>query len=107
MDEKTILSKASAKLKTLVKNDIISKGLVKTGALVQSIEADFVETGDELTIEIGAVYYYAFLDDGTRFIEAYNITEDVTNSSAFQVLLEDTITSLLEVRLDNALKRIK
>jgi hypothetical protein len=100
----SILNKASNRFRKLIQDDIRKKNLIKTGDLIRSIDASFKEDGDEIKIQIGAIYYYTFLDDGTKYIKSFNITEDVLDSTEFEELLEDTIVDIKTIEIEKAFK---
>ena len=104
MSKQSIIKKYNTRFTKLVQQDISDKNLIKTGDLYKSIDAKFKLDGDEVVIDIDVIYYYVFLDDGTRHIQAFNITEDVTNSSEFDALMEDMMIELLEFELNEKLK---
>jgi len=99
-----LLNKASIRFRKLIQNDIRKKNLIKTGDMIRSIEADFSEntsTG-EIVISIGAIYYYTYLDDGTRYIKSFDITDDVVDSKEFEKLMEETIVDITEIQVTKA-----
>lgn len=99
----SIISRGNNKFRRLIQKDIREKNLIKTGDLIQSIDPVFSMEKGELNIEVGAIHYYKFLDDGTKFITARNITSDVVESSEFTKLIEDIIFQLTEKKVDELL----
>ena len=106
MDKNSLLNKASKQFRKLVQKDIRSKNLIKSGDLVKSIEAKFTSKGGEIFISIGAIFYYTYLDDGTKNIKSFDITEDVLDSQEFADIMEDLIVDIVEVRLDKKIAQL-
>jgi len=78
------------RLRALIQEVILAKNLIKTGDLHRSIEASFsINKKDELTIFIGAIYYYKYLDDGTKYIAKRDITKDTTEHPTFTKIMEE------------------
>lgn len=96
----SVLNKSTNKLRRLIQQDIRDKNLIKSGDLIKSIDASFKEERGKITLSIGAIYYYTFLDDGTRYIKARNITNDVMESREFKILLEETTAGVAQVMVD-------
>lgn len=81
------------KLAKALQQEIRSLGLVDTGALYDSIRISAM-TGDELNrinITVNALYYYFFLDEGTIYIDAMDITDNWLNSSRVQAIISEIV----------------
>lgn len=81
------------KLAKALQQEIRSLGLVDTGALYDSIRISAM-TGDELNridITVNALYYYFFLDEGTVYIDAFNITDAWLASSRVQSIISEIV----------------
>lgn len=81
------------KLAKALQREIKSLGLMDTGTLYDSIRISAM-TGDELNkinVTINAVYYYFFLDEGTIYIEPFDITERWLASSEVQAILGEVM----------------
>lgn len=101
------IRKANVDFKKLVRDEIRKKKLIKTGTMIRSITSDIKVVAGEVKIELGAVYYYKFLDDGTRYIKAYNITNDVMETKKFQDIIMDLIGDMIDVGIKKALKPLE
>ena len=93
------LSKYNNRFRKLVQEDIYKKDLIKTGDLIRSIDAEFRVENDNVVIEIGSIYYYEYLDNGTRHIKARKITEDVIKSKEFQKIMDEVTQEWVEYQL--------
>lgn len=98
------IRKANVDFKKLVRDEIRRKKLIKTGTLVRSITSDIKVVNGEVDITLGAVYYYKFLDDGTKHIKSYNITKDIMNTKRFQDIIMSLITDMIDTGIKVALK---
>lgn len=98
------IRKANVDFKNLVRNQIRKEKLIDTGTMIRSITSDIKVVNGEVEITLGAVYYYKFLDDGTRYIKAYNITEDVINTKKFKDIIMSLVTDMIDVGIKKALK---
>ena len=81
------------KLAKALQQEIRSLGLVDTGALYDSIRISAM-TGDEfnrIDITVNALYYYFFLDEGTIYIDAFNITDAWLASSKVQNIISEIV----------------
>lgn len=81
------------KLAKALQQEVRSLGLVDTGALYDSIRISAM-TGDELNridITVNALYYYFFLDEGTVYIDAFNITDTWLASSRVQNIISEIV----------------
>ena len=81
------------KLAKALQQEIRSLGLVDTGALYDSIRISAM-TGDEfnrIDITVNALYYYFFLDEGTVYIDAFNITDAWLASSRVQSIISEIV----------------
>ena len=102
----SVFKKAENDIKKLIQTDIQKKGLIKTGAMIQSIDPIFRMEGSNVVVEVGAVYYFKFQDDGTRYITARDITNDVINSKAFQDIIEYVMYYWMEKRTNDMLVKL-
>ncbi len=81
------------KLAKALQQEVRSLGLVDTGALYDSIRISAM-TGDEfnrIDITVNALYYYFFLDEGTIYIDAFNITDAWLASSKVQNIISEIV----------------
>lgn len=81
------------KLAKALQQEVRSLGLVDTGALYDSIRISAM-TGDEfnrIDITVNALYYYFFLDEGTIYIDAFNITDAWLASSRVQNIISEIV----------------
>jgi hypothetical protein len=81
------------KLAKALQQEVRKLGLVETGALYDSIRISAM-TGDELNridITVNALYYYFFLDEGTIYIDAFNITDAWLASSRVQNIIGEIV----------------
>jgi hypothetical protein len=78
---------------------ISSNGLVDTGTLQNSATVDI---DDDFNIVLRAEDYYKFLDEGTRYIDSYGLTNELIEHELFkraEFLLEDYIVLMIEESL--------
>lgn len=88
-------------IKTAFQYVIEQEGLVDTGLLRDTIE---VNISDDFEIEVNAQEYYTYLDEGTKYIQPYNITDKVLESPYFQRVLEyyeEAFAQIIEDNLNN------
>ena len=86
------------KLAKALQQEVRSLGLVDTGALYDSIRISAM-TGDELNridITVNALYYYFFLDEGTVYIDAFNITDAWLASSRVQNIISEIVQEYIQ-----------
>jgi hypothetical protein len=86
------------KLAKALQQEIRSLGLVDTGALYDSIRISAM-TGDEfnrIDITVNALYYYFFLDEGTVYIDAFNITDAWLASSRVQSIISEIVQEYIQ-----------
>ncbi len=85
------------KLQRAIQQEISKLGLVDTGALRASIRISAV-TGDlnQVTLTINCLYYYVFLDLGTKDIAKQNITEKALRSSNGKKFMEETVQAYVD-----------
>lgn len=93
------IRRANVKFKNLIREEIRIKKLIKTGTMIRSISTEFILEKGKIKIKLGAVYYYKFLDDGTKYIKAYNITKDTLKSKKFQDLEKDLISKIAKIEI--------
>lgn len=96
MSFKSKIKEAERLIEDLIKKEINKKGLVDTGALLDSIDVTIKETSKGLSIQVEAEDYYTFLD------EEHNITEDALASSGFNKVEEklgDAYVDLIEEKI--------
>lgn len=89
--------KTRLKLQKAIQQTIRNEGLIDTRTLYNSVRISTVE-GDlnRINITINAVYYYAFLDLGTRDIARFRITDKALESSMGREFLSDVISEYME-----------
>lgn len=86
------------KLAKALQQEVRSLGLVDTGALYDSIRISAM-TGDEfnrIDITVNALYYYFFLDEGTVYIDAFNITDAWLSSSRVQNIISEIVQEYIQ-----------
>ena len=86
------------KLAKALQQEVRSLGLVDTGALYDSIRISAM-TGDEfnrIDITVNALYYYFFLDEGTVYIDAFNITDAWLASSRVQNIISEIVQEYIQ-----------
>ena len=91
------------KLARSVQQEIRSLGLVDTGALYESVRISAM-TGDKLnviTMTINAMYYYLFLDEGTkRGIPPYSITDSWLRRSDVQQIIAEVVQEYIAFQFE-------
>ena len=90
------------KLAKALQQEIRSLGLVDTGALYDSIRISAM-TGDEfnrIDITVNALYYYFFLDEGTVYIDAFNITDAWLASSRVQSIISEIVQEYIACQFE-------
>ena len=95
-----IVSRGNNRLTKVIQAEIKSQRLIKTGDLLRTVDAQFVVKGKKLTIKIGTMYYYTFLDNGTKHIRSRNITQNVVNSKRFIDLMEEVAADFIEYLIE-------
>ncbi len=98
--EKEILSRGNNRLTKIIQSEIKDQNLIKTGDLLKSIDAKFTIRGTKVTIKIGAMYYYTYLDRGTKYIKSRDITKNVVNSKRFNDLMEEVAAEYFEYLIE-------
>jgi hypothetical protein len=81
---------------TIIENSLVDTGFLRDSATVE-IDNDF-------NITISAADYYKFLDEGTKFIRPYDLTEEILEHPSFkraEELLEEYILLKIESVLTN------
>lgn len=96
----SIVSRGNNRLTKIIASEIQKQNLIKTGDLLKSIDAQFVVKGKDLKVKIGAMYYYTFLDNGTKHIKSRDITKNVVNSDRFIKLMEEVAADYIEFLID-------
>lgn len=91
------------KLARSLQQEIRSLGLVDTGALYESVRISAM-TGDKLnvvTMTINAMYYYLFLDEGTkRGIPPYSITDSWLRRSDVQQIIAEVVQEYIAFQFE-------
>jgi len=85
----------------LIKDDIKSKGLVKTGTLLNSITSTAKIDNANITISVDGEDYFKYID------KKYNIINDVTNSSNFSQVeskMEEAYFLFIEEEINKKIK---
>lgn len=116
--EQQIVSKANNRFRKLIQKDILKKDAIITGDMLRSIDPVFRLKKKKILIELGAIYYYEYVDQGTKGkhgtkrkqgtqgIKARNITTDVLESKAFLEIAEDLSFDLYELQVDLMLSKL-
>lgn len=99
------IRRANVKLKKLIQNEITRQKLIDTGAMIKSITTEFTLSRRKLNIKLGAIYYYKFLDNGTRYITARKITKNVISGNEFKNLEKRLIASIAKIEIIDQIKR--
>jgi len=81
------------RLQTILKDKIIERDFIDTGALLESIEFRIEETAQGISIELGANDYIQYLDGG-RFIEEF------FNSLEVETIMDEAIAAWIESKLN-------
>ena len=71
--------------------------------MIRSIDAVFKKRGDNYTIELGAIYYYTFLDDGTKYIKKKDITKDVIEGDEFRDLVAELMVDISMISINKTI----
>lgn len=98
---KNIVKRFNNRFRKLIQKDIRKKGSIRTGTMLKSIDPVFnIDKKGELVVNLDAVYYYEYVDGGTRYITPRDFTKDVVNSEEFAKILEELMIeiSLLTVK---------
>ena len=104
---KSIISRANNRFTKLIKREIIEKDAIITGDMLRSIDTVFKEKSNgNIEIVLGSIYYYVYVDQGTKHIKARKITEDVLNSDSFNEILEDLMFEWNDLRINEMLLRV-
>jgi len=101
-----ILDKGNNRFRKLIQKDILKKDAIITGDMLRSIDPVFKDRRDKVLIELGAIYYYEYVDQGTRTIKARNITSDVLDSKAFLKIVEDLMFEIEDLEVDLMLSKL-
>lgn len=88
-------------IKSAFQDVIESEGLVDTGLLRDTIQ---VVISDDLTVQVFTQDYYKFLDEGTKYIRPYDITEKVLQSPYFQ-RVEQYYEEAFAIIIENSLNQ--
>ena len=99
--------RANVKFKNLIRDEIRRLKLIKTGTMIRSITTEFKISNNKLEIVLGAVYYYDFLDDGTKYIKPYNITKNVIKGQKFKNLEKDLIAKIAKIEIIEQITKFK
>lgn len=86
-----------ARLQRAIQQTITRLGLVDTSTMRDSIRISAV-TGDlnQITITVNCIYYYPFLDLGTRDIAPQDITAKALQTSQGRQFLEETVQQYMD-----------
>ena len=96
---------ANVRFKKLIQDEIAKKKLIKTGYMIKSITSEFRLERGKITIFLGAVYYYKFLDNGTKFIKPYYITADTIKGEKFKKLEKELVSKIAGIEILEAIQR--
>lgn len=102
-----VIRRANVKFKQLVRDEIRRLGLIKTGTMIRSVTSNIKVNGTKIRINLGVVYYYKFLDNGTKYIEAYHITDRVLDRPEFKKIIGDLSENLIDVEIEKQFKALK
>ena len=99
--------KTRFKLQRAIQADIKRKGLVEDGTMLNSVRVSSA-TGDlnKLYVTISAIYYYMFLDKGTRRtdqagIAPQRITQDALKSPLGREFQQECVDLYMQWMIDN------
>ena len=70
------LNKLGKELVSEIKSDITRKGSVKTGKMRSSVDYKVSDLSNGGSVQIEAIDYYKYVDEGTSRIRARNFTKD-------------------------------
>lgn len=87
------MSELDNELTKLIRDDIKRKGLVDSGALLNSITVTSDIFANSIILNVEAEDYFQFVD------KRYNIMDDVLSSSKWQNALDAAMLELIEKRL--------
>lgn len=73
---------------------------VRTGNLKDRIKADISVENGELLITFDVMNYYKFLDEGTRYIHKWELTEALYDSAKLNNILGKLLESSIENNFD-------
>ena len=91
----------NAALSSLLRSIIVSKGLVNTGRLRDSIEVFTNVTSDRIQIDVRSVDYLKYLT------EEYSIIKDFTEASEFSREIQKMLEPIFINQVQNALFNIE
>jgi hypothetical protein len=86
------------KLARALQREIKSLDLIDTGALYDSVRISAMSGTrlNEINIVVNVLYYYYFLDEGTQYIGAFDITEKWLGSSEVQSIIGEVMQQYIE-----------
>lgn len=104
-----IINKYNNRFKQLIMKTILdinqastNSALIKTGDLLRSIDSIFTfnEKDWSIDIDIKAIFYYEYLDNGTKRIKAFEITNKTLDSKENTDMIQDLLGELFEYKID-------
>jgi hypothetical protein len=103
---KKTINKYKPLLKKEVQNILLKKGLKDSGDLINSIDIEII-IKDNIEIKLIAEEYFIYLDEGTKFIEPYEIYKEFEESKIYQEATEELFFAWTEEKMDKILKKNK
>lgn|SRR5574343_623086 len=98
---KDLLDKIGSETIKLIKDEIVSQGLIKTGDLRDSIEYEVIQNGSGYELDFSMIYYGEYLDKGTKYIqpprEFYEKIIQEQLSKYEEKILEATIDDIMDI----------
>lgn len=79
----------------------------RTGDLLSNIKPLFKISNKQLVIDVEVMEYYQYLDEGTRRIKPWFLTEEIMEDEEFLEIIEDLAVDGLEGAVVDALSNIK
>lgn len=79
----------------------------RTGNLLRNIKPIFKVKNNQLVIDVEVMEYYQYLDEGTRRIKPWFLTEEIMEDEEFLEIIEDLATDSLEGAIVDAVSKIK
>ena len=91
-------------MKTILDINKVSSNsaLIKTGDLLRSIDSvfSFDEKDWTINIELKSIFYYEYLDNGTKRIKAFEITNKTLESEEYDEMITDLLSEIYEYKVD-------
>lgn len=99
------LTSLERRLEDLYHNYILEAGKVRTGTMLKSVKAKINMNKDNYTYDLKAIYYFEYVDNGTRKMdppfpnesgELKTITGQVENDPEFEKINDEVLTIWLD-----------